>query len=224
MAMQKKHLNVPFEVKSVSDTGEFEGYASVFGVKDSYGDVVMPGAFKRTLNEWSQKGRLPAMLWQHKSDEPLGPYLEMKEDENGLFVRGRFLIKDDPLARRAHAHLKAKSIGGMSIGFILRDYEYDKQLGVYKLTDIDLWEVSIVTFPANDEARVSDVKSALDRGETPSEMEVERVLRDAGFTLQQAKAFMAKGYGAIGAQRNTEQTDDALQSLKDLKSIFTTGK
>lgn len=224
IVMQKKHLNVPFEIKSVSATGEFEGYGSVFGVEDSYGDVVMPGAFKRTLNEWSQKGRLPAMLWQHKSDEPLGPYLEMKEDENGLYVKGRLLIDDDPLAKRAHGHLKAKSIGGLSIGFILRDYEYDKQLGVYKLTDIDLWEVSLVTFPANDEARVSDVKSALDRGETPSEMEVERALRDAGFTLQQAKAFMAKGYGAISAQRYTEQTDDALQSLKDLKSIFTAGK
>ena len=93
--MQKKHLNVPFEIKSVSATGEFEGYGSVFGIEDSYGDVVMPGAFKRTLNEWSQKGRLPAMLWQHKSDEPLGPYLEMKEDENGLYVKGRLLIDDD---------------------------------------------------------------------------------------------------------------------------------
>ena len=221
--MQIKRLNVPFEIKSVSDTGEFEGYASVFGVEDSYGDVVMPGAFKRTLEEWSKKGRLPVMLWQHKSDEPLGPYTEMKEDEKGLFVRGRFLIEDDPLARRAHAHLKAKSIGGMSIGFIMRDYEYDKQLGVYKLTDIDLWEVSIVTFPANDEARVSEVKSALDRGEIPSEIEVERALREAGFSLPQAKAFMAKGYGAISSQRNTEQTNDALQSFKDLKSIFTEG-
>ncbi|WP_335957898.1 HK97 family phage prohead protease [Acinetobacter nosocomialis] len=218
--MELKHLNIPLKIKSVSENGEFEGYGSVFGVEDSYGDVVMQGAFKRTLQEWADKKRLPALLWQHKTDEPLGPYLEMKEDENGLYVRGRLLIEDDPLAKRAYAHLKAGSLGGLSIGYWIRDYEYDKQLGIYKLTDIDLWEVSLVTFPANDEARVSNVKSALDRGETPSELDVERALREVGFSLPQAKAFMSKGFSAISSQRGIEQSNDVLQPLKNLKSIF----
>ncbi|WP_340619194.1 HK97 family phage prohead protease, partial [Xenorhabdus entomophaga] len=77
--------------------GEFEGYGSVFGVKDSYDDIVLPGAFANTLKQWNEKGSLPALLWQHRMDEPIGIYTEMKEDETGLYLRGRLLIDDDPL-------------------------------------------------------------------------------------------------------------------------------
>ncbi|MCG2575193.1 HK97 family phage prohead protease [Acinetobacter sp. ME22] len=221
--MEIKHLNVPLEIKSVSETGEFEGYGSVFGVEDSYGDAVMKGAFLRSLTEWTAKGRLPSMLWQHKMSEPIGIYTEMKEDEHGLYVKGRLLIDDDPLAKRAYAHLKAGSLGGLSIGYILRDYEYDKSLGIYKLKDIDLWEVSLVTFPANEEAQVTNVKTMLQNGETPSPSNVEKALREAlGFSRTQAKAFMAKGYSALN-QRDVDLDQDALQSLKDLKNIFAEG-
>lgn len=221
--MEIKHLNVPLKIKSLSETGEFEGYGSVFGVEDSYGDAVMKGAFLRSLTEWAVKGRLPSMLWQHQMSEPIGIYTEMKEDEHGLYVKGRLLIDDDPLAKRAYAHLKAGSLGGLSIGYILRDYEYDKSLGIYKLKDIDLWEVSLVTFPANEEAQVTNVKTMLQNGETPSPSNVEKALREAlGFSRTQAKAFMAKGYSALD-QREVEPDQDALQSLKDLKHIFAEG-
>lgn len=221
--MEIKHLNVPLKIKSVSETGEFEGYGSVFGVEDSYGDAVMKGAFLRSLTEWAAKGRLPSMLWQHQMSEPIGIYTEMKEDEHGLYVKGRLLIDDDPLAKRAYAHLKAGSLGGLSIGYILRDYEYDKSLGIYKLKDIDLWEVSLVTFPANEEAQVTNVKTMLQNGETPSPSNVEKALREAlGFSRTQAKAFMAKGYSALN-QREADPDQDALQSLKDLKNIFAEG-
>lgn len=217
--MQRKRLNIPLEIKSVSDTGEFEGYGSVFGIEDSYSDVVMPGAFKNSLTQWNKKGRLPAMLWQHQMDQPIGIYTEMKEDEHGLYVKGRLLIDDDPLAKRAYAHLKAKSLGGLSIGFILNDYEYDNQLGVFKLIEIDLWEVSLVTFPANDEARVSDVKNQFKSGDIPSPKALEKSLSEAlGFSQEQAQAFMAKGYSAI--DKRETGFDDALQPLKELKHIF----
>lgn len=222
--MQLKHLNIQLKDVTVSESGEFTGYGSVFGVEDSYGDAVMPGAFQRSLAEWSKKGRLPALLWQHKASEPIGIYTEMKEDERGLLVKGKLLIDDDQLAKRAYAHLKAGSLGGLSIGYVLRDYEYDKQLGIYKLKDIDLWEVSLVTFPANDEARVSEVKSQVENGEVPSPSNVERALREAlGFSRTQAKGFMAKGYGAL-QQRDAEIDEDALDPLKNLKSIFAVGK
>ncbi|MGJ0580897.1 HK97 family phage prohead protease, partial [Xenorhabdus bovienii] len=116
--MTKQRLDVPLKIKSVSDSGEFEGYGSVFGVKDSYDDIVMPGAFENSLKQWGEKGSLPALLWQHRMDEPIGIYTEMKEDEVGLYLRGRLLIDDDPLAKRAHAHLKAGSLSGLSIGYI----------------------------------------------------------------------------------------------------------
>ncbi|EII48312.1 phage prohead protease, HK97-like family protein, partial [Escherichia coli 2.3916] len=100
----KQRLDIPLNLKSVSDSGEFEGYGSVFGVKDSHDDVVVPGAFTTTLHKWSEKKALPALLWQHRMDEPIGVYTEMKEDDVGLYVRGRLLVDDDPLAKRAHAH------------------------------------------------------------------------------------------------------------------------
>lgn len=210
----KQRLDMPLTVKSVSDTGEFEGYGSVFGVEDSYGDVVVRGAFGASLDRWAAKGRLPALLWQHNMSEPIGVYTEMREDDTGLFVKGRLLVDADPLAKRAHGHMKAGSLSGLSIGYMLDDYEYDKEKGIWILKAIDLWEVSLVTFPANDEARISDVKSLLERGETPPPSKVEKALREVGFSGTQAKAFMAKGYSAITPRE--AGADEALQSLKSL--------
>ncbi|WP_209270974.1 HK97 family phage prohead protease, partial [Streptomyces sp. NEAU-H3] len=83
----------------------------------------------------------------------------------GLYVKGRLLVEADPLAKRAHGHMKAGSLTGLSIGYMLEDggYDYDKEKGIWLLKAIDLWEVSPVTFPANDEARITDVKSLLAR-------------------------------------------------------------
>lgn len=78
------------------------------------------------------------MLWQHQMDEPIGVYTEMKEDEVGLYVKGRLLIDDDPLSKRAHAHMKAGSLTGLSIGYMLKDWEYDREKGVFLLKEIDL--------------------------------------------------------------------------------------
>lgn len=214
----KQRLDLPLTIKSVSDSGEFEGYGSVFGVEDSYSDVVVRGAFTATLEKWKAKSRLPAMLWQHNMSEPIGIYTEMREDDIGLYVKGRLLIDADPLAKRAHAHMKAGSLSGMSIGYMLDDYEYDKEKGVWILKAIDLWEVSLVTFPANDDARITDVKSLLARGETPPPSKVERALREVGFSGSQAKAFMAKGYSAVSPRE--ADADNAMQSLKSLLTRF----
>lgn len=213
----KKRLDMPFEIKSVSDSGAFTGYGSVFGVKDSYSDIVIKGAFANSLNKWKEKGRLPALLWQHKMDEPIGYYTKMVEDDNGLYLEGQLLIDDDPLAKRAHAHMNAKSLSGLSIGYILNDYDYDKEKSAFILKDIDLWEVSVVTFPANDEARINNVKSILEKGEIPSPRDIERVLRDVGLSRSQSKAFMADGYSAL-KQRDASNSEE--NALNILKSIF----
>ncbi|MFU1599222.1 HK97 family phage prohead protease [Alteromonas macleodii] len=212
--LTKHKLHAGLKIKSVSDTGEFEGYGSVFGVKDSYSDIVVKGAFQKSLDKHKEKGSLPALLWQHQMDEPIGVYSEMKEDDNGLFVKGRLLIDDDPLAKRAHAHLKAGSISGLSIGYSLNDYEYDNQKDAFILKDLDLWEVSLVTFPANEEARISDVKTALNTGEIPQPALVEKCLRDVGFSRSQAKAFMADGFKAL---RDADSDQNA--AIAALKSI-----
>lgn len=193
----KQRLDFSLNLKSVSDSGEFEGYGSVFGVKDSYSDIVVPGAFQKSLKKWNEKGQLPALLWQHNMSEPIGIYTEMREDDVGLYVKGRLLIDGDQLAKRAHVHMKAGSITGLSIGYILNDYSWNKDKQAYELKEIDLWEVSLVTFPSNDEARIAEVKGMLERGEIPPPSKVEKALREAGFSVSQAKGIMAKGYGAI---------------------------
>ncbi len=219
--LTKQRLDTPLKIKSVSDSGEFSGYGSVFGVKDSYSDIVVPGAFKDSLQRWQKKDKLPAMLWQHRMDEPVGVYTKMEEDDEGLYVEGRLLIDADPLAKRAHAHMKAGSISGLSIGYNLNDYEWDKEKGAWILKEIDLWEISLVTFPANDEARISDVKNALSRGETVSPKQIERVLRDVGLSRSQAKAFMSEGFSALKQRdADNEAAAEALKTLTELKNLW----
>ncbi|GBL59196.1 primosome assembly protein PriA [Pseudomonas citronellolis] len=193
-ATANKQLAAHFKVKSVGDDGTFSGYGSVFDLVDSYSDVVHRGAFRDSLNEWARKGGLPAMLWQHKFDEPLGVYTKMEEDDHGLYLEGRLLIDDDPLAKRAYAHLKAGSLTGLSIGYSIPPggAEWDNASGVFRLKKVDLWEVSLVTFPANDAARVETVKHALQ-----GPRQFEKFLRDAGLSRTEAKALMADGYKAL---------------------------
>jgi phage head maturation protease len=138
----------------------------------------------------------------------------MEEDENGLYVEGRLLINDDPLAKRAHAHLKAGSITGLSIGYSLKDYEYDTQKDAFILKEIELWEVSLVTFPANEQARIADVKTSLDAGVIPSPKEFERALRDVGLSQIQAKRFMSEGFKGL------RDVDENKPNLKDLETLI----
>lgn len=216
--MKTKHLAKPFMLKSLEEDGTFSGYGSVFDVEDSYGDVVEPGAFKGTLDAWRTKGKLPSMLWQHRFDEPIGTYTQMQEDDHGLYVEGKLLIDGDPLAKRAYAHMKAGSISGLSIGYMIPrgGAEWDAKTETYRLRHLDLWEVSLVTFPANEAAQVDAVKSAL---ETPKEFE--RFLREAGLSRDQAKALMAKGYKALDQREADEGLSESLKSLtKQIERIY----
>lgn len=148
------------ELKLADDKpGLVTGYGSVFGVKDSYGDIVAPGAFAASLADWKAKGRMPAMLWQHGPSEPVGVWTEMVEDSTGLRCTGQLLLTVDR-GKEAYEHLKAGTVGGLSIGFqtIERTWNYEEETRT--LNKVTLWEVSLVTFPANDAARVSGVKGA----------------------------------------------------------------
>lgn len=218
--MKTKHLQIPLEIKSVSEAGSFSGYGSVFHNEDSVGDVVRPGAFKKSLAEWSKKGRLPPLLWQHDRREPIGVFTKMVEDEKGLFVEGRLLIDDIPQARAAYALLKEKALGGMSIGYreILIEQDHDEK--VTNLLELDLWEVSVVTFPANEEATVDSVKSALAGGGLPTLPEFEKFLRDAGFSKSQSVAIASHGLRQLlrdADDTEAKEIESALNILKDSK-------
>ena len=215
--MKTERFVVPFEVKALGEGASrtFEGYGSVFGVLDSYADIVAPGAFKRSLREAKAAGRMPALLWQHDADKPIGVYESMSEDETGLFVKGR--LSDTQLGRDAYTLLKDGALSGLSIGFVTRKSKVDNESGVRTLTDIQLWETSLVTFPANDAARITGVKTD---GALPTEREFERWLRrEAGFTEAEAKTIIAKGYRQV--RREAMPSEDAYGEL--LESIHRYG-
>ena len=141
-------------MKSINEEGEIEGYASVFDEIDRNGDVVERGAFAKSIKEFSI-GKKPKLLWQHDTSEPIGIIKELKEDDRGLFVRAELLL-DLPKAKEIHLLLKNKALDGFSIGYKIRNHFMKNNRK--HLTDIELLEVSIVTFPACESATIDDVK------------------------------------------------------------------
>lgn len=180
-------------VKAVGEDGKFSGYGSVFGVEDSYGEIVAPGAFAESLSEIKAKGRPVPVLWQHRSGQPIGVWDELVEDDRGLRGEGRLLVEKIALASEAHALLTAGAVTGLSIGYWVRGSTYDEVTRIRTLTKLDLVEISLVTFPANDEARVDAIKMKLAHGQLPSISEFERLLREAGFSKTQAAVVANRG-------------------------------
>lgn len=136
----------------LSDGQVIEGYASLFGLTDQGGDAVLPGAFGASLARLKAKGDKVRMLWQHDPTKPIGVWDEIREDEKGLWVKGR-LLPDVAQAREAAALIEAGAIDGLSIGYRTIRAERD-QKGRRGLAEVELWEVSLVTFPMLPEAKV----------------------------------------------------------------------
>lgn len=212
--LKLKHRQVGFKADAIGDDGTFTGYGSVFGNVDSYGEIVAPGAFADSIKMIKASGDPLPMLWQHLSDQPIGGYDLLEEDDRGLKVSG-WLMKDDiPLAAQAYALMKRRVIKGLSIGYYVRDSSYDETTGVVTLKTLDLIEISPVTFPANDQAQVEAVKSALAHGSMPTLPQFEEILRDAGFTKSQAVSIASHGFRQLLSQRDAE--GDALASINAL--------
>lgn len=157
--MKLKFLKVKFEVKEVQDTDDgffrFEGLASTFGNLDLTQDVMEKGAFLESLSE-----RMPIILWQHRSSEPIGMPETIYETDEGLYIKVR-LPKDDTLVSgRVIPQIKVGSIRTMSIGYVPIKQSYDDESKIRRLIKVDLLEVSLVTFPANPMAKVTGFKSA----------------------------------------------------------------
>ena len=154
--IKKKILDCPIELKALSNNGYFSGYASIFNYVDNHQDVIMEGAFERTL-DMNNGGKDIKLLWQHDSTEPIGYFTKIEEDEYGLHVEGQ-LMQEVEKGREAYSMLKTGAIKGLSIGFKVKGYEIDFNSGTRVITDLDLYEISLVTFPANDLAQVMQVK------------------------------------------------------------------
>jgi len=142
------------KIKSINEKGQIEGYASVFSELDLNGDIVEQGAFTKSIEEFS-KGKKPKLLWQHDMSEPIGIIDDLHEDDYGLFIRAHLLM-DLPKAKEIYLLLKNKALDGFSIGYRIRNHFMKNNQK--HLTDIELLEVSIVTFPACESATIDAVK------------------------------------------------------------------
>lgn len=202
------------EVKFAADaidavTGEFKGYGAVFGNVDSHGDIVEPGAFKKSLGEWKSKGRLPSMKLMHGSalnpfgdDLPIGRWLKMEEDARGLYVEGKLSGLDTDIGRRIYGLMKDGALDGLSIGYQVKQYAPGVGDDVRRrLEHLNLREVSIVDDPSNDRARVTGVKAGF-----KTIRELEQYLRDVGFSHAASKAIASGGFKALPRDEEADET------------------
>ena len=191
---EKSRLGRP--LSACSGTGVFVGYASLFGRRDAQGDVVMPGAFATSLKRRAPE--LIRMLFQHDPAEPVGTWLDLRETERGLYVEGR-LDCNVQRGRELLSLLDTKGLDGLSIGFKTVTASRDKLTASRRLHQVDLWEISLVTFPMLEGARVSEVKrgaldaaerlfgkpSALPRPVEQAKSSLAALFRDGALILQQ---------------------------------------
>lgn len=230
--MKRESFFTPLELK-FDPGGEamtFAGYGAYFNNVDSYGDVIAPGAFTKTLREARSSGNWPAMLLQHGSflggddNMPVGVWTEMREDEKGLWVEGR--LADTQRGRDAYALLKMSprpAINGMSIGFRATEWTMRSKPEEPRRTlkAVDLMEVSLVTFPANGKARVESVKSADD---IKTIREFEEFLRDVGgFSHAAAKSIAAGGFKAADPRDEDDAGAIAAMLRRNIETIIPKG-
>lgn len=212
-AGQRQQLVCPFEFKDLDAKGSFKGYGSIFGNVDLGGDIVMPGAFKKFKKTKDGKIRL---LAHHDTWQPVGK-TSVEEDDKGLWLpdaKLELVVEDIPLiaAQQTYAGMRAGLLDGLSIGFDIlpKGYEWDEETRTRKLTKLELWEISIVTFGMNPLAKITAVKSA---NNIKTRREFEEFLRENGFTANAAKSIAAAGFKEDATEHPRDVGNGALQDL-----------
>lgn len=198
------------ELRFEGNTRKFRGYASTFNGNDSYGDTILPGAYLKTLAD----NGMPKMFFAHDWGLPVGKWLSAVEDEKGLLVEGE-LTPGNPQSDAILAAMKHGTVDGLSIGFRLSegDYERKKDGGRIIKNVSKLYEISVVNFPADEDARVSEVRSE-DVDNLKSIRDFENFLRDAGgFSKSVATSIVAKAKKLFEGQRESDAEEKAAQEL-----------
>ncbi|RPE71287.1 hypothetical protein EDD53_0403 [Pacificibacter maritimus] len=186
--LEHKFMRIGEDIK-VTDGVKIEGYASLFGLADQGGDIVQIGAYKKSLNDLKAKGRSVKMLWQHDPAQPIGIWDEVREDARGLYVKGR-LLTDVEKGREAVALIEAGAIDGLSIGYrtVRAQKHRDQKDGkaARLLSELELWEVSLVTFPMLPQARLITEE----KGDDPCSDE--HLMRDLADAFTSARKLLAR--------------------------------
>ena len=217
LAREKKAIAASLD--RVDEKGMFEGYACLFDKEDLGRDVIRAGAFRTSLLKRGIAG--VKLLYQHDPNQPIGQWLTIREDDHGLFVRGQLAL-DVEKAREVHAMMQAGILDGLSIGFRAVKGQRDRSSGCRHLLELDLWEISVVTFPMQPGARISSVKSDVTRImhnnrdiSIHSKRELERkLMQDAGFSRSQARALLAQGFSGLSGKQDAVYAGSTLQLSK----------
>lgn len=213
-ARERKFVDLVLD--EVEPDGTFRGYASLFGAVDLSNDRVERGAFARSLAERGTAGI--RMLYQHDPNEPIGAWTEIREDERGLFVRGK-LATGVKRAREVLDLMRAGALDGLSIGFRTVKARKEAAGGIRRIIEADLWEVSVVTFPMLPGARIERVKGMGARRALPTIREFERWLtRDAGLTRGDARTVIVHGFASLMRERDAAPNDPSALARKIRKA------
>ena len=205
---------IPLETKASS--GGIEGYGSVFGNVDFGGDVVLPDAFNKSIQEYKDSNKMPQMFWMHKADQVPGKWDAMKSDNYGLFMKGQFV--DTTLGKDMRILTSTKSVSGLSIGYLPNIIGYDKE-GNRLLKEVDLMEVSVVSLAMNPKAEITSLKSRLSqKGEyVPDEDELAEIKRDCevflrhkGWSRRAAKAGVSNLFKEFTSGMLDDSSDDSV--------------
>lgn len=199
-----------YEIKDISEEGIFTGYGSIFDNEpDSYGDIIEKGAFTKTLALRGRNRNGIAMLYQHNSDRPIGIWNELMEDDVGLRVRGQLAIKTS-YGHDTYELMKLGAIKGLSIGYRVKKEELDQDTNIRTLKEIELYEISPVTFPAKITATINNVKNI---EECLTERDLENTLRESGFS-KSVSQYLVK-LCRFGLRESVQKKDDSLTSILD---------
>lgn len=198
------------DLTRIETDGTFSGYASLFGAEDLGRDMLMPGAFKKSLSRQGAEG--VRMLFQHDPNVPIGVWDIVREDDRGLYVKGRLTL-DVAKAREIHALMLDGGLNGLSIGFKTIKGKRDQKTGIRQIFEVDLWEISVVTFPMLPEAKITSVKNTTGSTSTlPTTREFERWLtRDAGLTRKQARMVIHSGFKSLGKEQDALTTSTRMR-------------
>lgn len=223
MATEKKTLNFPFEIKQedIEETGVFKGYGSVFGNKDSHSDIVMPGAFTKSLLKGGRNGTGVAMLLQHDTRKPIGIWTLLAEDKKGLRVEGQLAMKTKD-GQETFELMKMGALKGLSIGFDTIIDEIDKDKNVRFIKEVELWEISPVTFGSNKKATITMVKEFIKQAKT--ERELEKALRESDiFSKTDAQHVISLIKAVLRDSKLVEAEEDENKRNNELLSVILDG-
>ena len=216
----RDYLDVPFEVKAVSDDGLFSGYGSVFGVLDSKNDIIMPGAYAEVL-----KSGAPVPVYVNhgwlRGDLPVGTWADLKEDGRGLYGQAG-LVMQMPSAVNAYWGMKSGLVTGLSVAIIpdskATERRSDGARVIHRIKAMK--EISIVTEPANDESRIVDVKFKDELEQVETVRDFERLLRDVGAFDQAAAKLLTAKARDLFAQRDVGDEEAQTKAADDMNAAF----